>query len=51
MQRKVAKVGFKESVEMPGASEYLRNNDGEALSEDQLDRLLIQAKKTKGFDK
>lgn len=51
MQRKVAKVGFKESVEMPGASEYLHNNDGEALSEDQLDRLLIQAKKTRGFDK
>ena len=50
MQRKVNKVGFKESVEMPGASEYLHNNEGEALSEDQLDRLLIQAKKTRGYD-
>lgn len=51
MQRKVNKVGFKESVEMPGASEYLHNNDGEALSEDQLDRLLIQAKKTRGYER
>ena len=51
MQKRVSKVGFKESVEMPGASEYLRNNEGEVLSEDQLDRLLIQAKKTRGYNR
>ena len=56
MQKKVngSRVSWgKESAEMSGVSEHLYNNDAEVLSEDQLDRLLLQAKKTRagGYDR